>query len=169
MKENFTKWVKFDDRELLSNDGFNLQGIYAIAFDPGGKLLGKDFKYDKKIVYFGRTCQETGFKNRLKFFSNVIYKGKGAHGGAKRFKPFYEKEKIKDWQKNLYISIWSFKGYEKNIYKQGSFDKENTQKVIKNLTIMGDICKAEYHCFSKFVSEHGRMPQFNNQKDSPKE
>ena len=172
MKEMFTEWVKFFEREnIFQGKGIKLPGIYAIAFDTEDKLSGNPFEYNEKIVYFGMTKQEGGLKSRLQQFDSTINYGKSLHGGASRFIRYYEsKEKIKGWKDHLYVSIWPFGLGDFSIkdLENGSFKPEDKDKAAKTYEIIGEIVKAEYLCFSKYIAKFNRISKFNNQKDYPK-
>jgi len=43
--------------------------------------------------------------------------------------------------------------------------KSNTPK---DLRIMGHVAKFEYDCFAIYVEKFGKLPEFNNKRESPK-
>ena len=158
MKENFTNWVKFADRKEKLREELKSPGIYAIAYFKG-ELKKTDFNYTKEIVYFGMTNSIGGLKSRLRQFDNTINNEKSEHGGALRFRGD---------KKDLYVSVWPFNNCDVKILDNGSIKKENKEKAVKILQLMGEVAKAEYFCFAKYVELFGEMPRFNNKKDNPK-
>lgn len=93
-----------------------------------------------------------GLKGRLKQFDNTII-GKRGHGGADRFR--YDYPRYKDLVPQLYVAVMCF---ECNVASNAPAD----------LVIMGDVAKAEYDCFAKYVEVYERLPKYNDKKNSPK-
>lgn len=103
-------------------------------------------------MYVGMTNAASGLKGRLKQFDNTI-SGNTGHGGADRVR-----FKHRDYGKlvqNLYVATAPFKC-------------NPTSNEPSDLRTMGEIAKFEYMCFAEFVQRFAELPEFNNQKDSPK-
>jgi len=171
MEEMFSKWVKFSEREAkLKEKDLKSPGIYAIAFDSEGKLNGNPFEYNKEIVYFGMTKQVGGLKSRLQQFDSTINNGKSLHGGASRFIQFYNKNTITNWKDHLYVSIWPFylEGFSIKELENGGFESKDKDKAAETYAMIGEVVKAEYFCFSKYITKFDGVTKFNNQKHYPK-
>ena len=148
MNENFTNWVKWDKRNEL--EGINYPGIYCIAVS--NKVLN-EFSFIPELEYIGMTNSIKGLKGRLNAFDRTIRKIRKSHGGADRFLFEYENyDGIKD---SIYVAINSSKCDTKN-------------PTLNDIIIMGDVAKCEYDCWAIYIEKYGRLPKFNNQKDSPK-
>jgi hypothetical protein len=142
--KDFSKWKKWADIKNIK-----YPGVYCIA-----KLIknidGEKFSWIREIVYIGMTNSQGGLQSRLNQFHNTINGGKG-HGGAERFKYKYPNEH----GKNLYVSVNAFKC---NVKK----------KSVDDLKIMGKVAEYEYVCFAKYMEKFKQLPEFNDQKRSPK-
>lgn len=150
MYENrFTKWMRWADRD--SAEDIKYPGIYICAI-ADEDLSATDFSWTKNIVYVGMTNSLKGLKGRLKQFDNTII-GKKGHGGADRVRykhPNYEK-----LVSNLYVAVAPFKCDVKRCR-------------VKDLLVMGEVAKFEYDCIAHFKELFGQLPEFNDQKRSPK-
>jgi len=93
-----------------------------------------------------------GLKGRLKQLDNTI-KGKSGHGGADRVR--FEHQDYQQLASNLFVAVASF---ECDV-------KSNTPQ---DLRIMGEVAKFEYGCFVHFTELFKQLPEFNDQKRSPK-
>lgn len=148
-ESRFTKWMRWCDRDTVQ--GINYPGIYICAISEED-ISGKNFSWTTNIVYVGMTNSLKGLKGRLKQFDNTIV-GKSGHGGADRVR-----FKHQDYQKlvfNLFVTVASF---ECNV---GS-------NIPQDLRIMGEVAKFEYDCFAYYKELYGQLPEFNDQKRSPK-
>lgn len=148
-ESHFTKWMRWCDRDTVK--GINYPGIYICAISEED-ISGKNFSWTTDIVYVGMTNSLKGLTGRLKQFDNTI-KGKNGHGGADRVR-----YKHQDYQKlvtNLFVAVASF---ECDV-------KSNTPQ---DLRIMGEVAKFEYNCFAHFTELFKHLPEFNDQKSSPK-
>ncbi len=145
----FSKWVKWENRNKLNNIKF--PSIYIIAISAKN-LEGKKFNWIQEINYIGMTNSVAGLKGRLKQFDNTIM-GKIGHGGADRFR--YEYNNYDNLVKNLYVSIRYFE-----------CDVKSNKP--KDLKIMGKVAKFEYDCFAEYVQKFKLLPKFNDKKNSPK-
>jgi hypothetical protein len=91
-------------------------------------------------------------RGRLKQFDNTII-GKTGHGGAERFRyDFPSHEKLVP---RLYVAVAPFKC-------------KVTSNTPSDLLVMGDVAKAEYECWSQFVTIFKRLPKYNDKKQAPK-
>ncbi len=146
---NFSKWVKWCDRNTLSN--IKYPGVYCIAVS-NYDLSGKDFNLVSDIKYFGMTNAINGLKGRLNQFNNTII-GKTGHGGAERF--LFKYRDHDDWKDNIYVSIRPF------------ICDVKTNK-IEDLSIMGDVVKFEYTCWVEYIKKFDQLPEFNDKKSKKK-
>ncbi|MCA8918511.1 MAG: hypothetical protein KDB68_14590 [Planctomycetes bacterium] len=145
----FSNWVRWKDRHSLSR--LQHPGVYAIAITD---IDLSNMKYDwiGEIVYFGMTNSRGGLKSRLRQFERTL-KGKGGHGGAARV--IFEHHSYDHLIPKLYLAVLPF---ECNVLSSNPTD----------LQIMGKVAKCEYDCIAAYVEKHGRLPQFNDKKLSPK-
>jgi hypothetical protein len=148
--KRFSRWTHWADRDNL--DDLRLPGVYAIAIS-NENLSNKKFSWLEQIVYFGMTNAANGLKGRLKQFDNTII-GKRGHGGADRFRRDYPRHE--DLVPHLFVAV-------------ARFECDVTSNTPDDLVIMGDVAKAEYECFAKYVKvfKHGK-PKYNDTKNSPK-
>ncbi len=144
----FSPWAKWDRRSELPH--LKSPGIYAVAIDCD--LHSEPFSWRPSIAYFGMTNSASGLAGRLKQFDKALA-GKPGHGGALRF--LYDYDPSNDLRDHLYVSVW---GFDCNVRSHAP----------KDLRIMGEICKAEYDCFARFVELFGRLPKYNDKTGSPK-
>ena len=149
MEENFSKWMKWENRNSMEN--INYPGIYCIAITDE-PLENKSFSWIPEIKYIGMTNSKNGLKGRLKQFDNTI-NGKSGHGGADRF--LYNHQDYKKLIPQLFVSVRFFKC-------------DVSEITADNLHIMGDVAKCEYECFAKFVELYGKLPSYNDKPNSPK-
>jgi len=149
MKDGFSKWARWQERNALDNLKF--PGVYAIALS-NKNISGKAFSWRREIIYVGMTNARGGLKSRLQQFDNTI-KGKEGHGGGKRVR--FKYRNYKKLSPRLYVSVCP---YECDV-------KSNLPA---DLRIMGDVAKLEYECFAVFVKKFERLPRFNDKKRSPK-
>lgn len=145
----FSNWAAWNERDSLKD--LSHPGIYALAISRK-HLSGKAFDWSVEIAYFGMTNSQAGLKGRLKQFDNVAI-GKKGHGGAERFMHnFKNKEELAP---HLYVAVWSFPCDVK-------------ASTPTDLVVMGRVAKAEYECFAKYVELYGKLPKYNDKKNSPK-
>jgi hypothetical protein len=150
IERRFTKWAKWLERTSL--DGMEFPGVYVCALAGNQFNPSREFEWTSHIIYIGMTNSAGGLRARLKQFDNTII-GKTGHGGADRVR-----YKHQDYQKlctDLYVSVASF-----------PCDVKTNQP--KDLVVMGEVAKFEYDCFAEFAKSHGRLPEFNDKKNSPK-
>jgi hypothetical protein len=151
MRMKFSQWVKFDDRERLENMAW--PGVYAIAISRTN-IAGTAFRYRKEIVYFGFTNSASGVGGRLNQFNNTLRDRRGpGHGGAQRFRHQYANGDA--LAKILYVSVCSFKC-------------DVSSNAPKDLRKMGNVVRAEYLAFAEYAELYGRLPRYNDKKNSPK-
>ena len=146
---NFSYWAAWQDRRQLQN--LHFPGVYILAISQT-QLSGKAFSWIEEIAYVGMTNSVNGLLGRLRQFDNTIL-GKQGHGGAERFCNDYHKPE--DLFPLLYVAVFSF-------------PCEVTALTSRDLRIMGDVAKAEYECFARYVNDFGRMPRYNDKAISPK-
>ncbi len=140
------RWV---DRE--QSEGIQYPGIYICAITDED-LSSKGFSWITNIVYVGMTNSVKGLKGRLKQFDHTI-KGKSGHGGADHVR--FEHQDYQQLVSNLFVAVASFECDVKSNSPQ-------------DLRIMGDVAKFEYDCFAHFTELFKQLPEFNDQKKSPK-
>jgi hypothetical protein len=147
----FSKWEKFDHRHDLKNTKY--PGVYAIAVS-NKNIAGTRFKWIEQIRYFGFTNSGGGLRGRLDQFNNTLRDKSGpGHGGAQRFRRKHRNGgKL---AKKLYVAVCPFK-----------CDVSSNKP--KDLKVMGDVVRAEYLAFAKYVTHFRRLPQFNDKERSPK-
>ena len=149
MNEKFTNWIKWDNRNQISN--INYPGIYVIALS-NMNIEGEIFEWREEVIYIGMTNSLKGLRGRLKQFDNTI-NGKRGHGGAQRV--IYKYSNVQELLDRLYVAVRYF---ECDV----SSNKSN------DLLVMGEVAKFEYVCFAEFVKKFNKLPDFNNKKLSPK-
>jgi hypothetical protein len=115
-------------------------------------LSNRSFDWSSRIVYFGMTNAISGLKGRLKQFDHTI-NGKTGHGGAERLLSDFRS--TSDLSSVLYVAVMPF---ECRVASNQPSD----------LRTMGSVSKAEYDCFAHFVERFGRLPKYNDKKNSPK-
>lgn len=148
----FSSWVTFDQRDELKNA--NYPGVYAIAISTK-PLSGARFGWTREIAYLGFTNAVGGLRGRLNQFSNTIRsKSAPSHGGADRFRHKYPNGDA--LAKRLYVAVCAF-------------ECDVSSNKPRDLRIMGDVVRAEYLAFAKYVSLYDRLPEFNDKERSPKE
>ena len=76
------------------------------------------------------------------------------HGGAERFRHKYPNGNA--LAKKLYVAVCPFRC-------------DVSANSPADLRIMGDVVRAEYLAFAKYVSLHRRLPEFNDKERSPKQ
>lgn len=145
----FSRWARWDNRGDL--DGLQFPGVYALVISKHD-LSSRRFSWKKEIVYVGMSNAVSGLKGRLKQFDNTII-GKTGHGGAERFRRDYPNHK--KLVPFLYVAVAPFKC-------------RVTSNAPSDLLVMGDVAKAEYECWSKFVTVFKRLPKYNDKKNAPK-
>lgn len=154
----FSKWAKWDEREIVLKDLLKYRGIYAIA--KSDKNMTGEFNWEKGIVYFGMTNSTAGLAGRLKQFNNTLRKKRGGgHGGAARFIRKDASEKAREiLAKKLFVSVSPF------------FSSKPGQKPEspRDLKLMGRVAKAEYDALASYLERHGALPEFNDKERSPK-
>lgn len=151
MLMRFSNWVKFDQRDELRN--INYPGVYAIAISTRN-IAGTRFRWMKEISYFGFTNAVGGLQGLNQFNNTLRDKSGPGHGGAQRFRRKYRDGNA--LAKKLYVAACPFKC------------DVSTNKP-PDLRIMGDVVRAEYFAFAKYVTLFRRLPEFNDKKKSPKQ
>jgi hypothetical protein len=127
-------------------------GVYAIAI-PKRNIAGTSFKWSKEIRYFGFTNAVGGLRGRLNQFNDSLRGKRDNHGGAQRFRRKYRDGDA--LARKLYVSICPF-------------NCNVSSNAAKDLRTMGDVVRAEYLAFAKYVEHFGSLPEFNDKKKSPK-
>ncbi len=147
----FSAWSKFDLRDEMEN--MKYPGIYAIAISTKD-IANTRFHYRQEIVYFGMTNSKKGLCGRLNAFNNTLRDKSGpGHGGAERFRYDYESgDKLAE---RLYLAVCPFKCDVSSIAR-------------KDLETMGEVVRAEYLAFANYTELFGRLPKYNDKKNSPK-
>lgn len=147
----FSNWVKFEQRDKLKNATF--PGLYAMAISTKN-IADTRFKWIEEISYVGFTNAVGGLRGRLNQFDNTLRDKSGpGHGGAQRIRGRYPNGNA--LARKLYVAICPFKC---NV---------STNKP-KDLRVMGDVVRAEYLAFAKYVTLFGGLPEFNDKERSPK-
>ncbi len=149
-EERFTKWIKWLERNSLSD--MEYPGVYVCALADNYFKPSSNFEWVKQIIYIGMTNSAGGLRARLKQFDNTII-GKTGHGGADRVR--YKHQNHQQLIDNLFVSVASFACNVKSNHPQ-------------DLIVMGEVAKFEYDCFAGFVKRHGTLPEFNDKKNAPK-
>lgn len=148
----FSNWVKFDQRDQLSDTHY--PGVYAIAISTRD-IASTRFRWIKAISYFGFTNAVGGLRGRLNRFNNTLRDRSGpGHGGAQRFRSKYRDGNA--LAKKLYVAVCPFKC------------DVSTNKPA-DLRVMGDVVRAEYLAFAKYAALYRRLPEFNDKEKSPKQ
>jgi hypothetical protein len=145
----FSKWYRFDQRQTIENVQY--PGIYAIAISASD-IAGTQFDYRKEIAYFGMTNSKGGLRARLNQFNKPL-RDKLGHGGAERFR--YDYQDGNALAKLLYLAVCHFKCDVLSIAR-------------KDLETMGDVARAEYLALAEYAERFGRLPKYNDKKNSPK-
>jgi hypothetical protein len=153
MNDQWTSWKRFfQDEKLQSFHTF--PGIYAFAIIDLD-ISDQPFSVLKEIVYVGMSNNANGgLQTRLKQFKNTIELKPAQHGGAERFLYDY-KEGRKKLEKTLFISV---------LYVECDPCSNNADDLRK----MGKVCNLEYEYWARYVEKFGRLPKYNDKKDSPK-
>ena len=148
-EELFSEWRPWLSRDDL--DGLKYPGVYAISH-TAEPLAHTPFSWRPDIIYIGMTNAVSGLKGRLKQFDNGIA-WKPGHGGAERVRNKHREYGI--LSPRLYVAVAAFKC-------------DVTSGKPSDLRRMGDVARFEYLCFAHFAEQFGKLPEFNNKKDSPK-
>ncbi len=148
LKDNFSKWKKWGNRNEFDN--INFPGIYCIAISKID-INETIFNWSENIKYIGMTNSKGGLKSRLRQFDYTII-GKTGHGGADRFR--FKHQNYNALVEDLYVAVWPV-----------LCDVKSNEP--KDLRIMGEVAKSEYDCFAIYVEKFGSLPEFN-QRESPK-
>jgi len=153
-ESRFSKWEIWGDRGNIP--GINFPGIYVLAISEVS-LSGKPFSWIKEIEYVGMTNSKGGLKGRLQQFENTM-RGKSGHGGARRFRFVYPDASNIEYTlfNKFYVSVAAFDCDVTLPYKP------------EDLIVMGDVAKAEYECFARYLKEFKEMPKYNNKEDNEK-
>ena len=148
-EDRFSVWQRWQDRDALEN--LKYPGVYAIAHSSN-PIAGSPFSWRREVFYIGMTNAAAGLKGRLKQFDNTIA-GKSGHGGADRVR--YKHRDYGVLCQALYVSVAPLKC-------------DVTSNTPTDLRIMGDVAQFEYLCFAHFVELFGKLPEFNNKKETLK-
>ncbi len=147
----FSKWYRFDQRQTIENVQY--PGIYAIAISASD-IAGTQFDYRKEIAYFGITNSKGGLRGRLDQFNNTLRDRPGpGHGGVERFR--YDYQDGNALAKVLYLAVCPFKCDVLSIART-------------DLETMGEVARAEYLALANYAERFGRLPKYNDKKNSPK-
>lgn len=115
-------------------------------------MAGTRFRWSKGFAYFGFTNAVGGLRGRLNQFNNTLRDKSGSgHGGAQRFRLKYRDGN--PLAKKLYVAVCPFK-----------CDVPTNKPA--DLRVMGDVVRAEYLAFAKYVTHYGRPPEFNDKEKS---
>lgn len=148
IEDDFTEWVKWNDRnELLDLEH---PGVYCIAISESN-LSGQGFDWIKEIEYVGMTNHQK-LENRLNQFDLTISRKRWAHGGADRC--LCANQNYQELLRKLFVSV-------------NKFDCKIKSNEPEDLRTMGDIAKCEFDCIAKYVEKFNGLPKFNDPK-SPK-
>ena len=150
MDLHFSKWVLFADRQILSD--MKYPGLYALAICEAN-IAGRKFNVRKEIAYFGMTISKLGIRGRLKQFGDTLQRKRDNHGGAQRFRHDY-KDSVA-LLKNLYVAVCPFQCLVDSLAR-------------KDLETLGTVAYAEFVAFANYAEAFGRLPKYNDKKNSPK-
>ena len=145
-EERFTSWVKWKDRKKV--DGIRYPGVYVCAIIPQD-ISNDRFSWLREIAYVDMT---KNLRERLNAFDNTI-NGKRGHGGAARVK--FKHKDYEELCRRLYLSIW---------FAECDVKPDSPNE----LRIMGEVAKFEYDCLAHYAETFHSLPEFNDQKRSPK-
>jgi len=151
MNKRFSKWMRWRERDALG-DTMKYPGIYAIELSDED-IASTLFAWRKEIIYVGMTNAKGGLKSRLQQFDNTI-NGREGHGGAARVR--FKHRDYNALVSKLFVSV-------------SHTECEVTSNKPSDLRLMGNVAQQEYECFAVFVEMFGRLPEFNDKKNSPKE
>jgi hypothetical protein len=146
----FSSWCRWARRDRLH--GIEQPGIYVVARSLI-VLEGRRFSWRPDIIYIGMTNAVAGLRGRLQQFHNTIAKKRVQHGGADRL--LYKYQSFRRLESRLWVSVAAFKCDPR------SYDP-------RDLRVMGRVAQYEYECLAAFAQRFGRVPPFNNRKESPK-
>jgi hypothetical protein len=146
-ERRFSKWSAWTSRGEMS--GLDYPGIYAIA-RSSRDIHDQRFRWSPEIVYVGMTNSTSGLRGRLRQFDATI-SGTLRHGGADRVR--FKHRNYRRLSSELYVSVAPFRC-------------DVTSGLAKDLRIMGDVARFEYHCLAHFTDRFGRLPEFNDKSTS---
>ena len=146
---NFSNWIAWAKREDLA--GVRSPGIYVLAI-ADTDIAGESFGWRQEIAYIGMSNSLAGLRGRLQQFDNTIA-GKTGHGGAQRF--MHDHPEYDRLASMLWVAVWPFAC---NVARLAADD----------LRVMGEVARAEYECLARFKQIYGRLPKYNDKKNSPK-
>lgn len=146
----FSGWSAWHARDRLVQIG--QPGIYVIAVE-GRDITDEPFSWLASVVYVGMTNAVAGIRGRLRQFDRTISGKRIQHGGADRFR--FRFQNYEELMGRLFVAI-------------APYPCDPTSNLPQDLRIMGDITNCEYECLARFVELHGRLPDFNDKKLSPK-
>lgn len=146
----FSAWSRWEARGKLSD--VDSPGIYVVAVDQRD-LSGESFSWLDSVVYVGMTNSVGGIASRLRHFDGTISGRRNLHGGADRFR--FKYQSYSKLLPKLFVAI-------------APYPCDSSSNKPADLRIMGDVAKCEFECLARFVEVHGRLPQFNDKKASPK-
>lgn len=144
-----TKWHKWDWRNDIP--ALNFPGIYIVA-KSDIDIADQSFAWLPEIIYIGMSNSKGGIKSRLAQFDKTL-RGSICHGGADRV--LHKYRDYNDLKETLYVSV---------LVLPCDVRSEKPE----DLRLMGKVCSLEYECFAEFIERYGQLPEFNDQKRSPK-
>jgi len=146
----FSAWSRWAARGKL--DQIKGPGIYVIAVDERD-LSGESFAWLDTVTYIGMTNAIGGIASRLRQFDRTIAGKKKQHGGADRFR--FRHESYSKLLPELFVAI-------------APYPCDPSSNRPADLRIMGEVAMCEFECLARFAQLHGRLPQFNDKRASPK-
>jgi hypothetical protein len=149
MTERFSNWTRWRDRDQLP--GIKFPGVYVIVLSDKD-IASTPFTWCKEIIYIGMTNSKGGLKSRLQQFENTI-NGKEGHGGAVRVR--FKHRDYNALVSKLFVSV-------------SHTECDVTSNKPSDLRLMGNVAQQEFECFASFAEMFGRLPEFNDKKNSPK-
>jgi len=149
MDEFFTAWARWWERSKIP--GLNYPGVYVLAI-TSADISGSAFSWLRSVAYVGMTNARGGLKSSLQQFDNTI-KGKSGHGGA--FRVRFKHHSYETLIADLYVAV-------------AAFPCDVSSHAPRDLRVMGDVARFEYECMARYAERYGCLPEFNDQKRSPK-
>ena len=146
---NFSPWHLWERRDHAS--GLEFPGVYCVAISSID-LSGVPFSWRLDIVYIGMTNASAGLRGRLRQFDNTIA-GKRGHGGADRVR--YKHQEYDKLCPKLFVAV-------------AACPCDVSTGSPTDLRIMGTVAGFEYECFAQYAEIFGRLPEFNDKRQSRK-
>jgi|LSQX01.2.fsa_nt_gb hypothetical protein len=146
-----SNWYKWKNRKTIPN--IKEPGVYHIALS-GVDISCQPFSMKKEIIYIGVSISDKGVDGRLDQFERAMYGANGIHGGAERVR--FKHKNPTAFFENAYVAVLSFPLPTK---------AKNTPADLRQ---KGNCLAAEQYAIADYLDIFGRLPEFNDQKKSPK-